>query len=112
MLWFMGVIVLYTALSFAAATIASQIMAIVHGTTVQAALEERCKQSWYRIESLLGYHPLNHRAWFAIAGFPAMPPEAVGKQRALRVIVALQMLTLITAIIGMVGLFALDAQRR
>jgi hypothetical protein len=76
-------------------------MAIVHGTPVQAALEDRCKWSWYRVESFLGYHPLNHRAWFAMVTFPAMPPKALGKQRTLRAIFALQVLTLGTGMIGM-----------
>jgi hypothetical protein len=102
MLWIVGAIGVYTVLSFAAAIIASQIMAIVHGTPVQAALEERCRWSWYRIESWLGYHPLNHRAWFAMATFPAMPPEAVGKQRTLRIIVAAQVLAFAAAALAMV----------
>jgi len=65
-------------------------MAIVHGTSVQTALEERCKQSWYRPESFLGYHPLNHRAWYVMVTYPAMPPEALGKQRTLRVVFTVQ----------------------
>lgn len=97
----MGGMLAYTILGFVAAIITSQIMAIVHGTPVQAALENRCKQSWYRPESFLGYHPLNHRTWFAMVNYSAMPPEALGKQRTLRIIVGLQVATLVAAMVTM-----------
>lgn len=103
MLWLIGAVVAFTILSFAAAMIASQIMSVVHGTPVQAALEERCKQSWYRVESWMGYHPLNQRVWYAMINFPAMPPEALGKQRALRVICALQVVAFVAVIIPMLA---------
>jgi hypothetical protein len=93
----------YTILGFAAAIITSQIMAIVHGTPVQAALEERCTQSWYRPESFLGYHPLNHRTWFAMVNYPAMPLEALSRQRTLRLIVGLQLGVVVAAMIGMLA---------
>ncbi|MBP6690326.1 MAG: hypothetical protein KA153_10065 [Hyphomonadaceae bacterium] len=96
----MGGIFAYTILGFVAAIITSQIMAIVYGTPVQTALEDSCKQSWYRPESFLGYHPLNHRTWFAMAHYQAMPPEALGKQRTLRIIVGLQTAVMVAAMVG------------
>lgn len=104
MLWLIGGLGLYTLLSFRAAMIASEIMVIVHGTPAHAALEDRCKLSWYRPESFLGYHPLHHRLWFAMASFPAMPSEALAKQRELRVIFGIQTVTLI---VGMAAIIAL-----
>lgn len=99
----MGGVLAYTVLGFAAAIITSQIMAIVHGTPVQAALEDRCQQSWYRVESFLGYHPLNHRVWFTMANHPAMPLEALSKQRTLRLIVGLQVAVLVATLVRMLA---------
>lgn len=104
MLWVIGAVVAFTILSFAAAIIASQIMRLVHGTPVQAALEERCQQSWYRVESWMGYHPLNQRVGHAMINFPAMPPEALRQQRALRVICGLQMLAFVAVIIPILAM--------
>jgi hypothetical protein len=102
-LWLIGGILAYTALGFAAAIVSSQIMAIVHGTPVEAALADRCKQSWHRLESFLGYHPLNHRTWFAMVSYRAMPPEALAKQRTLRVILALQLVAFVAVIIPLLA---------
>jgi len=97
MLWLIGLLVAFTVLSFIAAIIASQIMAVVHGTTTQSELELEVKQSWYRPESWLGYHPMNQRVWDAMARHPALPGEVRGKQRTLRGIVVLQTVVVLTA---------------
>jgi hypothetical protein len=104
-LWLIGGgIAVFTVLNFAAAILASQIMGIVHGTPAQAALEERCRQSSLRFERLLGYHPFNQGLWFAMVRHGAMPAQAQTKQRALRVIVGLLVLSFATTFVAMLAI--------
>lgn len=101
MVWFAAGVFVFTALSFWAAIITSQIIAAVSGTPVQGALEERCKRRSFNLDSLFGYHPLNQQLWFVIAGYPAMPPALLSKQRTLRVVVGLLLLVFLTLLMAM-----------
>jgi hypothetical protein len=104
MLWLIGAVGVFTVLGFVGAITASQIMAAVHGTSIQSDLEGEIKQSWNRVESWLGYHPMNHRVWQAMVQHPSLPSEVRGKQRVLLVILILQTVIVLAAMAGIIAI--------
>ena len=79
---------LVSALAFAMAILASQVMVVVQGREVGVRVEycARAKLQWFGGQSMLGYHPLNPRLWFKIVRARDLPWNAENKQRLMRIL--------------------------